>query len=321
MASLILILAAVGLATAGAVAVLGHLARPAVLGLLGRMPVEQRANLLLVWALLPLLAGLLAVAGVVAPSILAALGLMADHCLLHGNHHSHLCLLHPGTTPAVPGAGFLLGLVGGGGLLAAAGKLRRLERSTRSWRSLRRVASADTGGGIRVLETARPVAATVGLLRPAVFLSRGLLGALDPAQQQAVSAHEAAHRRRRDPLRLAVARLGACCHLPASGRALQRELELAVERAADEAAARSMGDRLTVAEALVAVARLRPATAPGPGFGEDPVAARVQALLHGDPAGRRPWRGTVATLAALPLAVLTLSPQFHHGLETLLGHL
>jgi Zn-dependent protease with chaperone function len=321
MASLILILGVVGLVMAAATAGLSHLLRPRVLSLLGHMPVEQRANLLLAWALLPLLAGLLAAAGVVTPSVLAASGLMADHCLEHGTHHSHLCLLHPGTTPAVPGAGPLLGLLVGGLLMGATVKAWRLERSFRPWRTLRHVASSEACADVRILETARPVAATVGLLRPTVLFSRGLLDGLSPQAGQAVRAHEAAHRRRRDPLRLALAGLGTVLHLPGTGRALYREFELAVERAADEAAARRVGDRVTVAEALLAVARMRPVAAPGPGFAQDPLEARVQALLADTPAGGRPWRGMGSVLAGLAMALLALSPQFHHGLETLLGHI
>lgn len=321
MASLVLILAAVGLAAAVVVAGLSRSLRSGILNLLGRMPVEQRANLLLVWALLPLLAGLMAVAVVVAPSLLAAVGLMADHCLLHGSHHGHLCLLHPGTTPAIPGATPLLGLLGGGILLGAASKARRLERATRPWRTLRRAASSESGANIRILETTRPVAATVGLMRPTVLLSRGLLDRLSPQAGRAVRAHEAAHRRRRDPLRLALARWGTSLHLPGTGGALYRELDLVVERAADEAAARRVGDRVKVAEALLAVARLRPATAPGPGFGEGPVEVRVQALLEEGPKDRRPCRGIGSALAGLAVAFFAFSPQFHHGLETLLGHI
>ena len=321
MASLSLILVVVGLAVAAGIAGLSHLFRPRVLSLLERMPVEQQANLLLVWALLPLLGGLLAVTAVLTPSLLAAAGLLADHCLPHGSHHSHLCLLHPGATPTVPWAGPLLGLLGSGLVLAGVGKVRRLVRAGRRWRTLRRVAPAASAAGVRILGIDRPVAATVGLLRPAVFLSRGLLCALSPGQQEAVTAHEAAHRRRRDPLRLALARIGGRFHLPASRRALCGELELAVERAADEAAARTVGDRITVAETLLAVARMRPVPAPGSGFTADPLEARVQALLDGANATERPWRGPASLLAVSSLALLVLSPQFHHGLETLLGHL
>lgn len=321
MASLILILVGVGLAVSGAVAGFSHLARPKMLEVLGRMPVKQRANLLLFWTLLPLLAGLLTATAVVTPSILSAMGLLADHCSLHGTHHSHLCLLHPGGTPAIPGTNLLLGLMGAGLLLAGAYKTRQLVGTDRRWRTLRRLAPLEPDTGIRILKSGQPVATTVGLFRPTVFLSQGLLAALSPTQKDAVAAHEAAHRHRRDPLRLVLARLACRFHFPASRRALCRELELAVERAADEVAARRVGDRIVVAEALVAVARLRPVATPGLRFAEAPLEARVQALVADTDATWRPPRGVVAPLVVLPLAVLVLSPQVHHGLETLLGYL
>jgi Zn-dependent protease with chaperone function len=321
MASLVLILAAVGLAVAAAVAGLSRLLRPGILSLLERLPVEQRANLLLLWALLPLLAGLLTVMAVVTPSLLTAAGLMADHCLLHGTHHSHLCLLHPGTTPTIPGAAPLLGLLAGSLLVWAAVGGWRLERAIRPWRTLRHVAASESATGVRILDTARPLAATVGLLRPTVLVSRGLMDGLSPQAGRAIWAHEAAHRRRRDPLRLALARLGTALHLPGTGRALKRELELAVERAADEAAAGQVGDRVTVAEALLAVARMRPVPAPGLGFTQDPLEIRVRALLADAPTGCRPRRGVGSAFTGLAVALLALSPRFHHGLETLLGHL
>lgn len=321
MASLILILAVVGLVAAATVAGLSHLARSRMLEMLGRMPLEERVTLLLVWSLSPLLAALLAVLAVLTPSILAAAGVMADHCLIHGTHHSHLCLLHPGTTPTIPGAGLLLGLIAAGLVLVGAYKGRQRIRAGWQWRSLRRLAQSESAPGIRVLGTDRPVAATVGLLWPAVFLSTGLLYALDPHQRKAVVSHEAAHRRRRDPLRLALARLGVALHVPHTGRALYRAFELTVERTADEAAARTVGERVTVAEALLAVARMRPVPAPGPAFTDDPLEVRVQALLEDAPDSRPPWWGLGAVLAGLALGLLALSPQFHHGLETLLGHI
>lgn len=320
MASLALILLLVGLAVAAAAAVVSHLARPVGLGLLGRVPETQRANLLLAWALLPLVTGLMAMAVVVVPSVLAAVGLMADHCLVHGTHHSHLCLLHPGATPVIPGAGALLGLVAGGVIVVGAHKGRVVARSNRPWRTLRMMVREEEGqGSIRILETAQPVAATAGLLRPNVLFSRGLVDRLSPQHFRVLAAHEGAHRCRRDPLKLALGRLGTALHFPGTGRALRRELGLAVERGADEAAAAAVGDRVAVAEALVAVARMRPVATPGAAFAEEPLEVRVRALVAETPASRRPWRGAGAILVGLALALLALSPQFHHGLETLLG--
>lgn len=319
MASLVLILLMVGLAVAAAAAVASHLACSVGLGLLARVPEERRANLLLAWALLPLLAGLAAVTVVVAPSLLAGVGLAADHCLIHGTHHGHLCLLHPGATPPIPGAGTLLGLAAASLIVAGGRKVRVVARANRQWQDLRVVAGEADQGGIRVLETEQPVAATAGLLRPTVFLSRGLWDRLFPQHFRAVAAHEAAHRSRRDPLKLALGRLAGVLHLPGTARILCRELELAVERAADEAAAAAVGDRVAVAEALVAVARLRAVPASGAAFAEEPLEARVRALVAEAPASRRPWRGAGAALAGLALALPAFAPQFHHGLETLLG--
>jgi len=53
-----------------------------------------------------------------------------------------------------------------------------------------------------VVADTRPFAACVGLWRPAVYVSSGLLDALTPLQVRAVLAHEESHRLRRDPLRL-----------------------------------------------------------------------------------------------------------------------
>lgn len=321
MASLILILLGLGAASALATAVLSRALYAPLARLLAGQPPERRANLLLGWALLPLAAGLLVVAGVLAPSLLAAAGLAADHCRIHGDHHHHLCLLHPGATPAVPASGPLLALLVAAPLAVATRRAAHRVRRGRAWRTLRRLASAGGPEGSRILETQRPVAVTAGLLRPAMYLSRGLLGALTPEQVAVVGAHEAAHRRRGDPLRLALGRLGTRLHLPGIGRALNSELSLAAERAADEAAARRLGDRAAVAEALVAVARLRPRNEQAVAFAADPVELRVRALLADAPAPYRPWRGAGTALAGVGAILATASPALHHGLETLLGHL
>ena len=321
MASLALILLALAGLAALATAVLSRWVYDPAARPLAGLPPERRANLLLGWALAPLAAGVLVIGGVLGPSLLAAGGLMADHCRVHGDHHHHLCLLHPGATPGIPGSGLLVALLAAGlGAWVLSLGIRRA-RTAGPWRTLRRMAGEEPSAGCRILDTGRPVAVTAGLLRPVVLLSRGLLDTLTPDQTAAVTAHEAAHRRRGDPLRLALARLGCRLHLPGTGRALERDLALAVERAADEAAARGVGDRVTVAEALVAVARLRARADGAIGFGSDPVELRVQALLAGSSAPYRPWRGVGTVLAAAGAALAAWSPALHHGLETLLGHL
>lgn len=103
------------------------------------------------------------------------------------------------------------------------------------------------------LPTPEPTAFCAGFARPRVYVSEGLLDHLADAELAAVLAHEAAHARHRDPLRLAVASLVAdlCFAVPAVGhwrRGLVRRLELR----ADDAAISSSG-RSAVAGALLAV--------------------------------------------------------------------
>lgn len=60
--------------------------------------------------------------------------------------------------------------------------------------------------GVNCIDSATADAFCAGALRPGVYVTTGLLQRLDAAELQAVLAHEAAHARRRDPLRRALAR-------------------------------------------------------------------------------------------------------------------
>lgn len=70
-----------------------------------------------------------------------------------------------------------------------------------------------------LLPNREPIAFTAGLLRPRVYLSRGLFRSLSLEEQNAVLVHELAHARRRDPLRcLLVEVMFQALLLPASHR-------------------------------------------------------------------------------------------------------
>lgn len=159
----------------------------------------------------------------------------------------------------VPGAGaaLLLGLGAivavslGLGLRAAAIELCAQRRAHRV---LRGSASVTVGSAaVHVIDEDRPLAFCHGLLRPRIYLSSGTLSALAPAEIEALLAHERHHARRRDPLRLAVARVlgGALFFLPVLPRLLDRYADEA-ELAADEAALRDGQDVAALAAALLA---------------------------------------------------------------------
>ncbi len=133
--------------------------------------------------------------------------------------------------------------------------------------------------------------------------------------------HERAHVRRRDVLRRHAARVGALMHTPGTARQLLSGLELACEEVCDAEAAVTLGDRVQVAQAIVAVARLGtrpPSTVAATvlGFTGDALGRRVAALL-GTPAPE-PIASRWAVSAAL-VALVLLAPALHHATETVLS--
>ena len=99
-------------------------------------------------------------------------------------------------------------------------------------------------------------------------------------------------------------------------------MELATERACDEEAGSRLGDRLVVAEAILAAERLLASTStrsPGPllAFGGSSVPARVHGLLA-EPVARRGRAGWWPAGGLLG-ACLLLADPLHHATEHLLG--
>ena len=97
-------------------------------------------------------------------------------------------------------------------------------------------------GRTTLIACAAPVALCHGLLRPRLLLSTGALRGLSATEVEAVLRHERAHLRRRDPLRLVVARAVAAAlpAVPLLG-ALAATLPAAQELAADRAVLAAMG--------------------------------------------------------------------------------
>ena len=313
------LLAGIGFAlgTSGALA----LAWPALRRALRRSHPAAGAGAALGAAVAPAALPILLLALCFAPGLLGLVGLHADHCTHHPDH-PHLCLVHPTALLTGPLLGLLLA---GGGLLLGGLVLGgvRLARSRREIAALRLGATGGLAPGVRLVESERPFSVTAGLAGCEIYVSTALARALPPAQLEAVVAHERAHARRRDGLRRAFARALSLPHLPWLRRRLLAELELASERACDEEAGRRLGDRLRVAEAILAVERLlagssAPAHPALLAFGGSSVAERVRGLLA-TPAARLPRAATLFAASALLLAALRLSDPLHHATEHVLG--
>ncbi|MDQ2727353.1 MAG: M56 family metallopeptidase [Actinomycetota bacterium] len=167
-------------------------------------------------------------------------------------------------------------------------------------------------GGVAVFDDVRPQAFCAGYFRPCVYVSTATVDALDPAEMQAVLAHENEHRERGDPMRLASARVlsHALFFLPVLHRLVERYAELAEMRADAAAVLASGGDRAPLASALLAFGD---ETAPGVGIAP----GRVDHLLGQPIASQVPRAWTllaVLTLGLIAAATVVTSEHASTGL-------
>jgi Zn-dependent protease with chaperone function len=186
--------------------------------------------------------------------------------------------------------------------------LRQLQAHRAFRRRLPVVGEAQIDGEtLRVVPGPTPHAFCAGLLRPAVYASEGLLRDSGSAELRAIVAHEGHHRRRRDPLRLLVARVmsDAFRPLPSLATLADRHGALA-ELAADAAAVRALGDVQPVASALVRFDEMHAAA----GGGVAP--ERVDQLIgRTAPPSIPPWLLAAATLGIAALWIPMLALGWH----------
>jgi Zn-dependent protease with chaperone function len=171
---------------------------------------------------------------------------------------------------------------------------------------------------LRVLEAPYPVACTIGLWRPRILLSTGMITTLSTTEMGSVIAHEWGHVMRRDPLRVALLQWcrDALWWLPIVG-ALVRESTRVMEDAADDVAVALTAQPLELAAALVktAKAQVPPRWLPVPALGgEHVVTERVERLLQVAPVRPRRWHARAwsisfaATMCLLSLFILSRHP-------------
>ncbi|HVN38910.1 MAG TPA: M56 family metallopeptidase [Myxococcota bacterium] len=280
----------------------------------------QRARWLFAFATAATWLPLLLLCLCLAPGFLALIGVSQDHCLRQSDR-AHLCFAHPRLALSLP-LGIVLSaaiaVLVAGGVRGA----RRLARWHDELSGLGLAGGVSLASGARRIDSPRPFSVTLGLWRPEIWVSSALVEALPSAQLEIVVEHERAHVRRRDSLRRLVAAVLSRPHLPIVRRRVLAELALACEEACDESAAR-LGDRLAVAETVLAVERLIAQATPHPslvGFGDGGVAERVRSLL--EPAPAEPasalhwWLGS-----ALAIGAMWLAHPLHHLTERWLGWL
>ena len=288
---------------------------------LGQLAPAAQARLLLAGSIFPLTAALLVLGAALAPSF----GWIADHYSGELHSHPHLCSAHPIVGwPSIP----LVALA----LLVAARVVQTVLTSGHaamlSWTtagSMKQASHADIQRGLRIIPSDEPQAFVLGLLRPTIFATRGLVSGAARKHLPAVLAHEQAHLQRYDPLRRFCANLGNSLHIPSVARILDSAHERALEMAADEQAAERVGSRADVATALVALAKAR-TQVPRAAFSvlgsatHSDLETRVVKLMEGGTYRDWPKRSTLFLAAtAIAVAVAIGADTVHHKVEFLLG--
>ncbi|MFF8594095.1 M48 family metalloprotease [Streptomyces sp. NPDC015220] len=236
-------------------------------------------------------------------------------------------LVHPLSTAPGPLVGPAAAL-SVGALAVSAGALGRSAlREFRAFRSARTEAGRrPAAGDLCVVDSPHPDAYALPGRPHRIVVTTAMLRSLDAAEREALFAHERAHNRGGHHYFLAAAELAAHCH-PAL-RPVRGAIRLAAERAADEAAARAVGDRRLTARAIARAAlaaqeagSTRPRFAPAAASG--PVPQRVRALLAAPHTPRRA-AGLIAALLLACTAVSLVSSatgmiDFHHRVEVAQG--
>jgi Zn-dependent protease with chaperone function len=255
--SLAVLVAASSVLLAAAAAALVTMATHVGRDWLGRVAMEGRVRLLVLLAVAPMAVSGLIVALCFAPSALATVGLMSDHCLSNLHDHLHLCFQH---LPAI-GPGRVAWLITAAGAMAftaagwtCTGAVVRGHRASRALAAL--VTRRDDH--VDWVDSPASLSLTAGLWSPRVFISRGLRDLLDPHEVEAAIAHERCHAGERHGLVKLVALCGSMIHGPATRRRLLELVSLACERRADEHAASVVGNRLSVASAILRAHRAAP---------------------------------------------------------------
>ena len=286
--------------------------------LAGLTPTAE-ARVLLGAALLPMLTCAATMAAALAPSF----GWIVDHCVrgLDSHAHPHICVDHHVSALPAPMLVLLAGLIVVRLAMGGARLMHGAVTTALTGRALARVATTAGPSGLRVLPLDEPQAFVVGVLRPMLFVTRGLVSDAHREHLTAVVAHEHSHLRRRDPLRRAVATLALAFHLPGLAGWLDRRLARAHELAADADAAHELGSRTLVARALVRLTRAHlQAPRMALAFAESDVEARVAALLDNRPRHDQPHRLVLlAGLGTLFIVVGSSADTVHHNVEIVLG--
>lgn len=270
------------------------------------------SNLLLLLLAFPFILSLLSTLLLFSPAL--ENNLVSEHC--HENCQAHVPLVE------IPGLAEL------GLLMIAVIMALLLGKLIYNLRTARRLmaqlsACATRSGEFELLADDTPFVFTLGWWRNRIFMTRGLLERCNDDDVAIILAHENAHARRKDNLRLLSARLFLLVLPGFVAQRFYEDLHKTTESACDFEAAKSHSG-VDVADALLKIHKLVPSHA---AYGDATISSaftgaeveyRIRALLDDRRLGRlQRYFAQACALALLVLSTLLVDP-LHHSVELLL---
>ncbi len=128
--------------------------------------------------------------------------------------------------------------------------LRQHWQQSRLWRKF-----SSNNGGYYLIDHESPVAFTLGLFKPDIYISKGLVDNLQQEDINVVIQHETAHIKRHDNFFRLVVSMSTVLFFKNARAHLIEQFNLAQEMACDNYAAKKVKDKLTVAQTLLKVNR------------------------------------------------------------------
>lgn len=278
-------------------------------------PVGERRHLVFL-AALPWVFPLLAIASLMLLALAKIQGWIHHHCVTHQAHHPHFCLEHLPeialqTTHLFAGIAALIVL-----LIVF---LRRMARHYRLFTQSRLLRQLVQGRFLKnTLAETRPLAFTLGIRRPLIFISQGLYQLLSKRQLRIVVEHEVAHIRTRDVLKNTLFEILLGIHIAPGS--LRSRWHFTSEIRADDYCVKKHFDSAEIAEVLIMLHRAG-VNSPFPvSVAGGVLPQRIDRLLnqYDKQNSVKPaiWLFYLI-IAAFPVALVAS----HHGLETLWGWL
>ena len=172
-----------------------------------------------------------------------------------------------------------------------------------------------------LMETEKPLAFSVGMLKPVSVISSGLMNQLTTKQLSIVCRHEAIHAHYKDSLFKWALKLVSFFHVPKVKRALLNAHASALEFRADQDVAKTVKSNIDVAETLIKVQRIMGSTSETESlcqFLGTEIEQRIHFLLSTNPCLHLTNKAIFRFALTLIICTLLGSVPLHNAVEILI---